>query len=268
MDDNKMQLELYSKLITLMSSIIFYINVIFDILSIFFENGFDISISKKIDINVLGGSVSFFSSILFIIFLGSKRFKMWYWKFSSKQNETTAVADAISFSGILVFAIEKTVLAFIGSNKENKFWGIFLLLLFLFFPTYMIIICLRKNKKERKVILEKSAKYAEELKYILTRYLNYRYDTIKTEEILSKDWRSPIILSLGLQYTLVQNESCIKDKIVCLYNNLKGLNINDLIDNYISYRFHTMDEALIYVENVTDELKVILDEKGVQFGHQ
>ena len=60
MDDNKMQLELYSKLITLMSSIIFYINVIFDILSIFFENGFDISISKKIDINVLGGSVSFF----------------------------------------------------------------------------------------------------------------------------------------------------------------------------------------------------------------
>lgn len=76
----------------------------------------------------------------------------------------------------------------------------------------MIIICIRKNKKERKVILEESTKYAEELKYILTRYLKYRYNTIKTEEIFSKDWRSPIILALGLRYTLVQNESCIKEK--------------------------------------------------------
>lgn len=102
---------------------------------------------------------------------------------------------------------------------------------------------------------------AQKLESILrdTLRCNYGDFGIKANNnLLSKDWKTPISFVLGYKFANSDN-SDIHSKISYFMGNLlTGENIRDFYDNYQKYGYNSQSEALTGIDDIIKEIDNIL----------
>ncbi|HEB9286784.1 TPA: hypothetical protein RZK16_000394 [Campylobacter coli] len=106
------------------------------------------------------------------------------------------------------------------------------------------------------------SKYSLKLEGILRKYLKCHYTDfgIKNELLLGQNWTNPINFVLGVKYAhaTVQRKNDIK---YFLENELKGVNIKDLVEHSEYYCLGNVNGALEYISQIVEKIQYLLSDE-------
>ncbi|WP_410689717.1 hypothetical protein [Campylobacter lari] len=106
-------------------------------------------------------------------------------------------------------------------------------------------------------------KYSSNLEGILRNYLKCHYTDfgIKNKLLLGQSWAKPINFVLGVKYAhaTVQRKNDIK---YFLENELKGVNIKDLVERSEYYCLGNANEALKYISQIIQKINYLLSDEN------